>query len=203
LFGAAQTPMIRELDPLLSGFKSYKLFGLYQVMAGFYSGSMSIGLNEIGRDQAIEEIAGFQERLQRVFLNSEFEHWCKLDVPIAQLKSLFIIVHRDGTNSRTLAQYLGVTQGNVTGIVDRLVQQGLVVRNPNSNDRRIIPLEATAAGRQLLTDLIEGQTKHLARILSAMSLEEVGYLHKGLAAFVRSAEEYQKELNIEHAAQSR
>ena len=150
--------------------------------------------NVAAKAQAVKEIVALQERLSRVFVNTEFEHWRKLDVPMAQLKSLFIIAHREGTNSRTLAQYLDVTQGNVTGIVDRLVQQGLVARTPTPEDRRIVLLQATEKGRDLLTDLIESQTKHLIGISAYMSVEEVSTLRQGLDAFVRAAEEYQKEL---------
>jgi hypothetical protein len=42
---------------------------------------------------------------------------------------------------------------------------------------------------------MEGQNKHLGRILMRMSLEEISHLRQGLAAFVRAAEECQKEFN--------
>jgi DNA-binding MarR family transcriptional regulator len=147
------------------------------------------------KSHAISDIIGFQERLSRVFIDNAFEHWQRLDVPMAQLKSLFIITNKSGTNSRTLARYLDVTQGNVTGIVNRLVEQGLVTRAPSPEDRRIIILQATEKGRQLLTDLIEAHSKHMVTILDHMSHEELAALQQGLHAFVRAVEAYRPESN--------
>jgi DNA-binding MarR family transcriptional regulator len=141
---------------------------------------------------AIRDIIGFQERLSRVYIDNAFEHWQRLAVPMAQLKSLFIIANKSGTNSRTLARYLDVTQGNVTGIVNRLAEQGLVTRAPSPEDRRIIILEATQQGRQLLTDLIEAHSQHMVSILETLSHKELAALREGLDAFVRAVETYRR-----------
>jgi DNA-binding MarR family transcriptional regulator len=42
-----------------------------------------------------------------------------------------------------------VKSSTVTGIIDRLVQKGLVTRLRNSPDRRVITIELTEAGRTL------------------------------------------------------
>jgi len=49
-----------------------------------------------------------------------------LSLTIGQLKSLFFIDFEGSTNFKKLATALGVTPPNVTGIVDHLVEQGLV-----------------------------------------------------------------------------
>jgi DNA-binding MarR family transcriptional regulator len=142
---------------------------------------------------AINEIISLQKRASKVLGSYAFESWRKLDVPMAQLKSLFIIVNKGETNFSMLAQDLGVTSGNMTGIIDRLVEQGLVMRNPNPQDRREIRLEATGKGRDLLTNLMEAQTKHMAHILTHMSLEELISLSRGLSGLIRAVEEHQGE----------
>jgi DNA-binding MarR family transcriptional regulator len=147
--------------------------------------------------QAISEIIELQKRASHVLGGYAMESWRKLDVPMAQLKSLFIIVNKGDTNFHKLAQDLGVTSGNVTGIIDRLVEQGLVVRNPNLQDRREIRLEATQKGKDLLGNLMEAQTKHMAHILTHMGLEELTSLSRGLAGLVRAVEEHQGEANIQ------
>jgi DNA-binding MarR family transcriptional regulator len=134
-----------------------------------------------------------QKRSSRVLTGFALEHWCKLDVPMAQLKSLFIITHLGNTHFRSLAQALDVTQGNVTGIVDRLVEQGLVARRQDPDDRRIVWLEATDKGRELLSNLMDTQTNHMTRVLSYMKLEDLTFLYKGFYAFLNALEEHQKE----------
>jgi DNA-binding MarR family transcriptional regulator len=86
-----------------------------------------------------------------------------------------------------------VTQGNVTGIVDRLVEQSLVSRNPSPEDRRVIWIEATDKGRQLVANLIETHTSQMLHILNHMSLKELEALSIGLSGYVKAVEEHQKE----------
>jgi MarR family transcriptional regulator, organic hydroperoxide resistance regulator len=140
--------------------------------------------------EAISEIIKLQQRASKVLAGYAIDSWRKLDVPMAQFKSLFIIVNKGDVNFSGLAHDLGVTSGNVTGIIDRLVEQGLVVRNPNPEDRREIRLEATEKGRDLLTNLMEAQTKHMAHILTHMSLEELNALSLGLSGLIRALGEH-------------
>ena len=47
-----------------------------------------------------------------------------------------------------LSQRMMVSNGNVTGLVDRLVEQGLIDRRPSPNDRRAQIVSLTAEGRR-------------------------------------------------------
>ena len=120
--------------------------------------------------------------------------WIELSLTIAQLKSLFYIADQEKTNFKKLAEALGVTPPNITGIIDRLVEQGLVSRQENPEDRRIMLLEATEKGRSLLSSLRETRAIRMTQILTYMNVEELSLLAKSLAAFVQTAEEHQEEL---------
>ncbi len=145
------------------------------------------------KKEVINEIVELQRRMSQVIIPYAIETWRKLDVPLAQLKSLLIIAGKGETNFSILAQDLGVTPGDVTGIIERLVEQGLVIRKPNPEDRRIIWLQATEKGRELLANLMESQTRHMIHILEYMSLDDLRSLLRGLSAFIRAVEEHQKE----------
>jgi len=141
----------------------------------------------------IDQIIEMQRRMSRIIIPYAVESWRKLEVPLAQLKSLLIITGKGETNFSTLAQDLGVTPGDVTRIVERLESQGLVIRKPSPEDRRVIWLQATDKGRALLADLMESQTRHMVRILEYMSLDDLTSLLKGLSAFVHAVEQHQRE----------
>jgi DNA-binding MarR family transcriptional regulator len=47
-----------------------------------------------------------------------------------------------------LSQRMMVSNGNVTGLVDRLVEQGLITRQPSPKDRRAQIVSLTAQGRK-------------------------------------------------------
>ena len=149
------------------------------------------------KKEVINEIMELQRRMSQVIIPYAIKSWRELDVPLAQLKSLLIIAGKGETNFSTLAQDLGVTPGDVTGIIERLVEQGLVSRKPSPEDRRIIWLQATDKGRDLLANLMESQTRHMVHILEYMSLEDLKSLLKGFSGFIHAIAEHQKEfINI-------
>ena len=111
-----------------------------------------------------------------------------LNLTIGQLKSLFFIDSEGSTNFRKLATALGVTPPDVTRIVDRLVEQGLVSRRENPEDRRMHLLQATKKGKSLLAKLRENKTSHLYRILTHLSTEELTTIAQGLGSLVRAVE---------------
>ena len=65
-----------------------------------------------------------------------------------------------------LADKLLVTGGNVTYVMDRLEQQGLVYRERSEDDRRVIQAKLTAEGRSLVDGVFQGHAEfveHLTR----------------------------------------
>jgi len=72
-----------------------------------------------------------------------------------------------------LAAGINVTPANVTGIVDRLVAQGFVTRNPDSADRRVIWLGVTEIGESTLSNLREGRSGKMRELLECLSDNEL------------------------------
>jgi DNA-binding MarR family transcriptional regulator len=56
----------------------------------------------------------------------------------------------DGLRMSELSARLGVSNGNITGLVERLVQDGLAYRVAVENDRRATRVRLTHLGRQLI-----------------------------------------------------
>ncbi len=121
-----------------------------------------------------------------------------LSLTISQLKSLFFIDFEGSTNFKKLATALGVTPPNVTGIVDRLVEQELVSREENPEDRRMLLLKTTDKGKALLAKLRESRISRMSGILARLSLEELSALAQGLTALARAAESQQGGGRDEH-----
>lgn len=61
--------------------------------------------------------------------------------------------HRDGLKMSDLSRYLKVSNGNVTGIVDRLVEEGLALRVAVPGDRRANLARLTPKGEAAFADL--------------------------------------------------
>jgi len=119
--------------------------------------------------------------------------WLGLNLTVAQLKCLVLIASERSTNSKRLAEALGVTPANITSIADRLVEQGLVSRRENPEDRRMLLIELTEKGDNLLRNLRERGMSRLSEVLSLMAPEDLKALERGLSALVRVAEEQKYE----------
>ena len=57
-------------------------------------------------------------------------------------------------------------------MVDRLVQQGLLERSTDPNDRRVKQLELTPLGNRLLEDSIEARVQWMAGLTTVLSPAE-------------------------------
>ena len=60
-----------------------------------------------------------------------------------------------------LADKLLVTGGNVTYVMDRLENQGLVYRERSPEDRRVIQAKLTEAGHAKIADVFQGHVEHI------------------------------------------
>jgi len=150
------------------------------------------------RSNLIEEIVWLHHRLARAMRQYTPDAWMELNLTIAQLKSLFYIDFEGTANVKKLAAALGTTPPNVTGVVDRLVEQGLVSREENPDDRRMLILRTTAKGKALLAKLRELEISRMSGILMRLSSEELSALAQSLATFVGAAEESKENHRDEH-----
>jgi len=160
-------------------------------------------LKKMPKAEMIVRVITLFHKLGQSRMHYQFESWRKLDVPLAQLKSLFLIHIRGSMNVRHLADDLGVTPGNVTSIVDRLVGQGLVKRRESAEDRRIVLLELTDKGRETITNIHETGMGHMKRILERMSAEDITSLIRGVSSFIAAAEYDQEKPAAKRSKDSR
>ena len=136
------------------------------------------------KEELISRVLELFKTLGHNRMRYQKEPWQKLIVPLAQLKSLFLINIKGCINVRELALEMGVTPGNVTSIVDRLVGQGLVERSESPEDRRIVLLQLTDKGRKTITEIHETQHSDMKRFLERMSAEDISALHQGMNGFL-------------------
>lgn len=142
----------------------------------------------------IEKILDLQQQADNTFRRFSPQHWIELNLSIAQLKSLLFIAAEGKTNFKKIAEALGVTPPNITGIIDRLVEQGLVSRTENPEDRRIMMLQVTEKGQKLLINLRESRVSFFKQALSRMKQEELQSLSQGLSALIKAANAQKNEV---------
>lgn len=79
----------------------------------------------------------------------------------------------EGLTMGELSKRLMVTNGNVTGIVDRLAQDGLATRASASYDRRTQFVRLTPAGRAAFRGMAEAHQIWLGELMGGMERDEV------------------------------
>ena len=84
----------------------------------------------------------------------------------------------DGLKMNELSRRMMVTGGNITGITDQLVTEGLVERLEVAGDRRAFRVRLTALGRKSFEDMARQHEGWIVDAFSGLSAREVNALHK-------------------------
>jgi DNA-binding MarR family transcriptional regulator len=77
-----------------------------------------------------------------------------------------------GMTMTEVSRFLMVSNGNVTGLVNRLVAEGLVVRVANQDDRRATFVRLTRKGVRLFETMAAAHERWVNEILASLSDEQ-------------------------------
>jgi DNA-binding MarR family transcriptional regulator len=89
----------------------------------------------------------------------------------------------EGMLMSDLSRFLLVSNGNVTGIVDRLVSEGLVARARRNGDRRTSMVRLTEAGTKTFRMMAAAHEAWIGDLLGKVSEEDARRLAGMLASF--------------------
>lgn len=87
----------------------------------------------------------------------------------------------DGLTMGDLSRRLMVSNGNVTGLIDRLVSEGLVARHPAPGDRRAQLVRLTAAGKRAFDAMTPAHAGWIDDMLSGLDRADMTALFDLLA----------------------
>jgi MarR family 2-MHQ and catechol resistance regulon transcriptional repressor len=107
-----------------------------------------------------------------------------------QLAVLEALLHLGSLSQRDLARKLLRSNANVSTVIDNLEKAGLVARTRAPQDRRLVTVSLTPAGRTLIERVFPAHAASVAQVMSALTpdeQEQLGALCKklGLAATSR------------------
>lgn len=127
----------------------------------------------------------------RVFVAVIAASMAEVDATVSplQFRSLVIVSAQGPLNVSALADQLGVHASNATRVCDRLVRDELLERTQSDLDRRHLELTLTAAGRGIVSGVMERRRVALTRVLSEMTPQQRLALTQGLRAFGEAAGE--------------
>lgn len=126
-------------------------------------------------------------RLQRRSFNAIASRLKVLGLSVAQFDLLSTLTEQEGLSQQELAERLYVTKGNVSGLLDRMVEAGLVERRPLPGDRRSNALFLTEKGRDLAGRGMAAQEAYVARTLGALDPRDLAALDRIVLAWRQQA----------------
>jgi len=93
----------------------------------------------------------------------------------------------NGMTLGELSQRMMVSNGNVTGLVERLAAQGLLKRRPSPKDRRAQLVSLTAEGRRFFRAMARANGDWIAEMFTDLSTNDIDTLMRLLARTKTSA----------------
>jgi DNA-binding MarR family transcriptional regulator len=93
----------------------------------------------------------------------------------------------NGMTLGELSQRMMVSNGNITGLVDRLVAQGLIRRVPSPTDRRVQIVSLTAEGRKFFRAMARENAEWVGQIFADLTPSDIDALMPLLAKTKASA----------------
>jgi DNA-binding MarR family transcriptional regulator len=117
-----------------------------------------------------------QHALARYFARDRSIPLLALNLTMQQLKVTLILATQGSASGQEIAQTLGTGLGTVTGIVDRLVAQGLVTRREDPSDRRVRRVELTDTGRRMTEELADAGFAGYRRLLERLDTDTLRQL---------------------------
>ncbi|MCZ8133216.1 MAG: MarR family transcriptional regulator [Steroidobacteraceae bacterium] len=83
---------------------------------------------------------------------------------------------RDGMTMSELSGAMMVSNGNATGIVARLVEDGLLVRTPDPEDARVTAVRLSPKGRAAFARMAAAHAQWIDEMFTDLTEDEVGEL---------------------------
>ena len=145
-----------------------------------------------GREEIIEGILKLADRLFRVLLPTVPQELLHIDVTMSQMKIMFILFVNGQIRMSDMAADLQVTLATATGLVDRLVEKGLVVRESQPDDRRVVLCRLSASGQGAIRRIWESAENRLRALLQTLDANNLKAIAGPLEAMLASAERENK-----------
>lgn len=115
------------------------------------------------------------------FIRTEMRRHGSPALSVPHFRALAYLKRHPGASLSDVADHQGITRATASTMVDRLVQNGLVDRAADPEERRRAVLTLTVAGAELLKSARAATRSRVAEALSRLSPEQVATLTSAMA----------------------
>ena len=151
-------------------------------------------VNTQQQDEPIETILRLSDQAFRELFPIVPKEWLRLDLTMPQLKVVLLLFTGGPARMSVIASDLGVSLATATGVVDRLVQRGLVAREGDPEDRRVVLCRLSEKGEEVMGGLWQVSREQVRRLMRVLTSEQLELITKALEALVQAGEGAKVEL---------
>jgi DNA-binding MarR family transcriptional regulator len=133
-----------------------------------------------------ERILALADDMFRASHNQVPRDWHRVHLTMPQLKVLVSLFVDGPLPCSSLADAMGVSLPTMNGILNRLTQRGLIVRQVDRSDRRRVLNGLSRRGRELMDRLWTSHQDWLSDILDRMDSSDLEIIERALTIIARA-----------------
>ena len=134
------------------------------------------------------------QKLLELLIHRSMKHFVgylkQRDLSMSHIGTLFM-VHRQGAcGVSEIGEHLGITPAGTSQMLNRLVEEGLIERSEDAQDRRAKRIVLTAKGRETLHESILARQQWLHQLVETLDPGERELVSDALSLLVDKAREF-------------
>jgi DNA-binding MarR family transcriptional regulator len=133
-------------------------------------------------------IADFRAAMNQMKCASS-ERLVRMGISMAQLHILYTLQRSGEMPMSRLAEMLHVSLSSATGLIDRVEERGFVERTRVPEDRRIVLIRVTDAGRRMLEEVDAISSDLLRSVFGRIGRSQLGAVGRAIAELRSALEE--------------
>ena len=145
--------------------------------------------DEADRVARIDRVVASYELLMHRIASSHAPDLMEVAVTMSQAKVLYLIAASQGMRMSELSVRLGVSISTTSGLVDRLVDHGLLARHDDPADRRQVVVTITPSGSADLERFRELNAAQMRRLLACLGDSELDVVERATVLLAAAAGE--------------
>jgi DNA-binding MarR family transcriptional regulator len=119
------------------------------------------------------------------------------DLTMKQFRTAMLLFIAGNMRMNCIAQMLGVSMATANGIVNRLVEQDIVKREHDLEDRRVVVCRLSSHGREILSQTWQSFRENTKRILMAIPEGSINLVNETLMLFLETGKNLNKDIDKE------
>jgi len=141
--------------------------------------------------ELLRSLLDLSDMVSRSSITDRFHFLQENDLSHSQMMSLVFLDRNEQVSINTISKHLGITNAAVSQFIDRMEKNGLVVRTPNPQDRRIKLLELTDKGREVVKLARQSHHRWITQLVASLEPEELPLIEKSIQIILAKLPEFE------------